>query len=279
MAKAPTTAPPDRPESTALSTAGSTELAAFDPGEVEGLQGLGYSDKQEDSLVPLFSLLQDNSGEVKERHPKRIQGARAGNMIMRSLKKVVDVDVNPLAVIPCAFTHYWVQWRGEPGEGKTITQYPFDDRPKDAREVPDSQNPDKKIWVMPNGDRLQDTRYHYCIALVDEQWMPVVIPMGGTNHTVSRQWTALQKQKLIPGSQTKAPAWFCVYQLKTQYQSSGAQSWFTYDVRDGGWVPDKLLRDEGRRIYESVQEGVLTADVRSDEPDKNRDQDQGDSPV
>src|SRR5689334_9659633 len=53
---------------------------------------LRYSTKAEDTLVPIVSILQDNSGEVKKQHAKRIEGADAGDLIIRAFKKVIKVS-------------------------------------------------------------------------------------------------------------------------------------------------------------------------------------------
>lgn len=46
--------------------------------EVDELGGLGYSENSEDSMIPILAILQDNSAEVKKKHPKYIEGAEAG---------------------------------------------------------------------------------------------------------------------------------------------------------------------------------------------------------
>lgn len=264
MARSPAAAAPaaeERKGDVVLFRSGTSGLPAIDDRETQGLVGLGYSEKAEDSLVPIVSLLQEGSGEVKRNHPKQMQGAIAGNhLIIRSLKKLIDVSETPLPVIPCGFTHHWVEWEGEPGEGTVVAQYPFEERPAEAKEVPDPQNDKRNNWIMPSGTRLVDTRYHYCLAHIDDSWMPVVIPMGGTNHTVSRTWTSQQKLVRLP-SGAKAPSWFMWYNFSTQFNSRGSQSWYTYDIDPGGWVPDRELRDEGRKIFESLQQGIIEPDV------------------
>lgn len=239
----------------------------IDESEIAGLESLGYSEKAEDNLVPIMSLLQDQSAEVKRNHPRQMEGALAGNFLIRSLKKLINVagteDARPLPVIPCGFQHMWVQWRGEPGEGQVITQYPFDDRPAEAEEKPDPQNEDRTIWYMPNGDRLVDTRYWYCLAHIDGNWGQVVIPMAGTQHTVSRTWNNLQRALRLPNG-AKAPAWFRMYSIGSQFNQRGSQSWYTYDIRDMGWVADRELRDEGRKINESLTAGDIRPDTAAE---------------
>lgn len=250
----------------------STDLAEFDASELEGLQNLGYSQKAEDGLVPILAILQENSGEAKANHPKA-QAYNSqkdirlpGNLILRSMKKLIPVNGDqPILVIPCGFVHVWGEWEGEPGEGKPTGRYPFDQRPNEAVEKKDAQNPDKTFWAMPNGRRLVDTREWYCLINFDGTWRQVMVPMAGTNHTVSRLWTELQKAKVIPGSGQKAPAWFCQYTLSTAYQTRGSQSWFTYDINEAGWVSDPKLRAMGRAMNESLNLGALAPDLEGED--------------
>lgn len=233
--------------------------------ELQGLASLGYSQKAEDSLIPIVGILQDNSGEVKKKHDRYLEGAEPGMMIIRSLQKLYSGEDGTFVFQPCGFQHMWVEWNGEPGEGAPVSQYPFDDRPDDAREVDDPQNPDRKIWKMPNGNRLVDTRYHFGHIISDGfDPIPAVIPMAGTNHGISRQWTALMKQFRIPGTGQAAPAWFRAYAITTAFTQRGSQSWYKYAVKDMGWIGDKALRQAGRNMSESVSKMEIRADIESE---------------
>lgn len=252
-------------ESTDVALYGSQEmLPAGLESELEGLTNLGYSEKAEDSLIPIMVILHDNSAEVKPRHERYIDGAMAGHLIIRALNMVIDPEKSPVIVQPAAFQHMWVQWQGEPGEGVVTGQYPYDDRPEDAVEKEDDTGErTRTYWQMPNGDRLVDTRYHYAFLLVRNSWMPIVIAMGGTNHTPSRGWTNLMKTFKLPNGQ-QAPAWFRFYRFTTKFQSRGTQSWFIYEIKDQGWVADASLRAAGRRLMESVVSETISPDVKSE---------------
>ena len=198
--------------------------------EILAEEGLGYSEKSEDSMVPILSILQDNSAEVKKRHSKHIEGAEAGDMIIRSLGRVIKMGENdpPMEIQPCGFDHMWVRWDGEPGEGVPVGQYPFEQRPEEAVERKISDADDRTEWRMPDGTRLVDTRYHY-VNVVDQDGsvFPVVIPFGGTNHTVSRQWTAQMRQFSVPGRPgVKAKSFMRTYGLRTAFKQRGEQSWY-----------------------------------------------------
>lgn len=265
MAKA--AVPAKRPEEDANNPlavlGGNTSLEAIGK-ELEGLDGLGYSDKAEDALIPILSILQDNSGEVKNKHPRRIEGAVAGELIIRSLKQRYEGEKDGILFQPCAFQHVWVEWEGEPGEGRPVKVYPFDDKPNEAREVEDPQDETRKSWLMPNGNRLVDTRYHYGYLIMGDQTLSIVIPMSGSNHSVSRQWTAIMKEIRIPGSGTRAPAWFRCYKLRTLFSQRGQQTWYKYQIDDAGWIGDAAMRAAGRQMFEAVNEMRVAPDIEAE---------------
>lgn len=250
----------------ALSTLAGNELAPADfAGELGGLTDLGYSTKAEDTLVPILSILQDNSGEVKKNHSRRLDGAESGHLIIRSIQKLIDPK-DPVLFQPCAFGHNWVAWRGEPGDGVVTGNYPFDDMPKEAEKVVEKRDDgsDAEVWKMPDGSRLVDTRYHYgYLFLADGTQMQIAIPMAGTNHAASRGLTQLMSMQRLPGG-ARAPGWFCVYRLDTKYNERGTQSWYNYSISWHGWVLDRAQRDAGRLLNEMSQANEIQADVAAE---------------
>lgn len=242
----------------------STQLSTELMDEIAGEQGMGYSERSEDSMVPILGILQDNSAEVKTRHSKHIEGARPGDLIIRSIGRVIpmgDTDP-PISVQPCGFDHQWVEWAGEPGEGAPVANYPFDDRPADAVEKPKTDGEGME-WRMPNGNRLVDTRYHY-VNLIDDDGssMPLVIPMSGSNHTPSRQWTAQMKQFTVPGRPgVKAKSFMRAYGLRTAFNQRGSQSWYKYSITDFGWIQDEAQLYEGLSLFRAVRDQEVSAEV------------------
>ncbi len=233
--------------------------------------GMGYSENSEDSLIPILAILQDNSAEIKKKHEKYIDGAEAGDMIIRSLQRVFKVDTDgntSLRIQPCAFQHVWVAWDGDPGEGAPVQQYPFDDMPE-HEEVKDPQNPDKTLFITPEGYRLVDTRYHFGQIVDGDELIPIIVPMSGSNHTVSRAWTAQMKQFKVPGKNTRAPAFFRTYSFSTTFTQKGANSWYRYKITDLGWLTDEFALRSGFEMMKAVDSEVILADVTKDEVEKD----------
>jgi hypothetical protein len=224
--------------------------------------GAGISDKIEDSLVPVVSILQDNSGEVKKMHERRVEGAEAGMLVIRSLRRTYAGDAG-LFVQPTAFDHIYVEWSGEPGEGNPVAQYSITSMPADAISVPDPQNPSKFILRRKsNGNRLVDTRNHYAHVLIPgEAVIPVVIPMSGSNHATSRMWTNLMKQLTFNGK--IAPGFFGKYHLTTKFRKKGQQSWFSYEIAPAGLITNKGLLLAGRDAFETFRAKPPELDLKA----------------
>lgn len=250
-------------------------LPADISGELEDLEDLGFSDRVEDRLIPILSILQEQSGEVKSRHTKHVDGAEPGMIIVRALQRIYASEITKdgaqdgVIFQPCAFDHMWVEWEGEPGEGAPIANYPFTEDPSvhGARQVQDPQDPDRMIWVgTSRNTRFVDTRYHYGHVIDGASVYAAVVAMGGTNHTISRQWTAIMDQKRVPTPQgpRKAPAWFCLYRLNTRFTERGSQSWFKYEIRELGWCQDADLRQMGRDLNEAIRAKEMVVDLESE---------------
>lgn len=225
--------------------------------------GAGFSHEAEDSLVPILGIVQENSGEVKKKGPKYVEGIEPGMLIIRSMGKTFSVEKDETALLfqPCAFMHVWIEWQGEPGDGIPVNRFMFNDPPPDRREVSDPQNAERKMWVRENGNRLVETREHYGHVILPEGAIPVVLPMAGTNHKTSRELTNILKFARLPTPKGPMcpPGWFKQVALTTKYQQRGTQSWYKLAVKDAGFVQDKALRDAGKTLYESVSTGAVTA--------------------
>lgn len=235
--------------------------------EMYGSDVLGYSEKSDDSLIPVLSILQDNSGEVKKKHERYVEGAEAGMFIIRSLQMVFEAD-KPILFQPCGFSHMWVEWTGEPGEGGApVAQYHFDERPAAAEQIVSKDG--KSEWRMPEtNNRLVETRHHFGnIVRGEGEITPVVIAMSGTNHSVSRQWTAVMKQFRVPNKNVKAPAFMRTYELSTSFTQKGSQSWYKYKVKDAGWITSRQLLEEGFAFAKAIAANEVRAGVDNEGAD------------
>lgn len=231
----------------------------------EGSAGQGVSTSQEDTIIPLLYILQDNSPQVKKRDPKYIEGCEPGDILLTSLGRFWKGDKG-LLFQPCAFGREWVEWRPRNKGGGMVGRHAS--MPADAEQEQDEENPQKQVWVRPNGMEIVDTRYHFGFYLNGDEALgdgeplgpgQAVLPLSSTGHTFSRQWMTQMGQIRLPNKKI-APSRARQWRLTTIPRTNGVgQSWFGLTVHDEGWIQDAEQFDAGTALFEAIQEGSLRA--------------------
>lgn len=242
------------PKSNVPAPAASAGVPAFMADKAKSDVGKGTSQSQDDNLVPLIYVLQAQSPQVQTRNPEYIDGAVAGDIWLRNAAEPIVKGEEGFLFQPCFFSKDWVEWK--PNRGGYAGRH--DTRPADAVERPDPQDPERKLWMRPNGNIVQETRYHIGFV-IDEKTgaaFPFVIPFKGSGHTVSRQWMFMMNGKSIPGVEGPAPSWSCYYRLKTKFKSNTKGEFFVLDPEDAGWVETEADYQRGQKLYEGFATGA-----------------------
>lgn len=245
---------PAKAETNTPAVAAGANVPAFMADKAKADVGKGASQEQDDNLVPLIYILQALSPQVQERNPEYIKGAKPGDIWLRNAPEPIVAGEEGFLFQPCYFTKDWVEWK--PQRGGYAGRH--DQRPADAVERPDPQDAQRMIWVRPNGNIVQETRYHigYVINEKTGAAMPFVIPFKGAGHTVSRQWMFSINSKVIPDVEGPAPAWSCYYRLKTKFRTNAKGEFFVLDPSDAGWVETEAEYTRGQKLYEGFAAGA-----------------------
>lgn len=249
-----------------MSSAG---LPADIAAEAAELAGMGTSAAADDNIIPFLSLLQDMSPQAKKRDPAYIEGAEPGFIFNKASRQIWGPD-DVLEVQPCYFDRSIVEWVPRNNGGGFVARHPLLPAGPEAtmqqlgaQQKPDPQDPKKMRWVLPNGNELIDTRYHFVnIVHPDGRLEPVVLSFSSTGHGVSRQWMTLMRQAQVPTAKgpVVAPSFFKKYRVKSQARSNNKGDFFVLAVEDAGWIQDAGIRAAGRALYESVSSGSVKAD-------------------
>lgn len=280
--KATTNKAPARGGSTSRAVAnkstggGSTAVANVD--DIEKLMnaeaGRGTSQDMSDNIVPLIYILQALSKPCVKGTPEYIKGAEPGFVWARGTKDFVDGEEG-IQVQPVHFEKCWIEWL--PERGGFVARHK--DRPAEAKQIEDPKKPEKKIWVMPNGNTVNESREH--VVLVHGMYdkpTPFVIPMSGSQHSASRGWMGLMNKKSTPDGKGIAPSYAYVYQMRTTHRTNGKDNWFGWDIVDAGDEGTPMLVTElengaeaymlARQICQQFTSGALRADNGGDETDQ-----------
>lgn len=239
----------------------SVQVSERDQDLLEKYAGAGYSHEAEDRLTPVLAILQDLSGEVKKQHERHVPGAEPGMFILRSLRLLYPGEPG-LLVQPFGFSHFLIEWTGDVGDGIPVSRFPWGDPPSDMKEFPHPQDPNRTVLKRTStGNRLVDTREHYANLLVQGMDpFPMVIPMSGSNHNTSRQWTNMMSNMSYQGR--KLPAFFRSYSLKTVFRKRGSNmSWFCYHVDPRALITNRALLELGANSFDAMKIKPIEANL------------------
>jgi hypothetical protein len=217
--------------------------------EMERDSGRGFSQKREDSVVPLVRVLQDLSPQVKPRDPAYIEGAQAGDFFIPANNRLIKGSEG-MVVIPCGFHHEWVEWKPR-GQGGIAAKYAIDALPQDAEEFMD-----KNRRVLKRGDNdLIETRYHFVL----HEGQGYVIPFSSTGHQTSKKWTFMMSSKRLPNGRPY-PGFACKYLLKTSLRKNADGEWYGVDVVDlESWTPAPEYK-LARAMATAIETGAKVAE-------------------
>jgi hypothetical protein len=236
--------------------------------DAEALAGMGTSASADDNIIPFLSLLQDMSPEAKKRDPKYVEGAEPGFILNKASRQIWGPN-DLLEVQPCAFDRTIVEWVPRDNGGGFVARHTLLPAGPDAtmrslgaKEQPDPRDPKKVRWVLPNGNELIDTRYHFVnIVHPDGRLEPVVMSFSSTGHSVSRQWMTLMRQAQVPTSKgpAVAPSFFKKYRVTAAPRKNNKGEFFVLDFKDAGWIHDAGVRAAGKALHDSVKAGDVKA--------------------
>jgi len=268
--KAATPPPAGKGKEVALKTQGTSELDEAAQAELMKMyaedSGKGVSTAVEDNIVPLIYILQSNSPQVQKKGDQYVDGAEAGSIWFRGTKTVVPGDEGIL-VSPVHKTNVWIEWM--PNRGGFVGRHGAE-RPKEAVQKVDPQNPKKKFWALPNGNHVVETREHVVIVLgVFDSPQAFVVPMSGSGHGASRKWNTAMKAKTVPNIEPPlpAPSYSFLWRMKLEFRTNDQGDWFMWDIVEGGEDETELmLSDVGvarmaRQLQKDFESGAKKADI------------------
>lgn len=215
--------------------------------------GKGVSTAVEDNIVPLVRVLQPLSKALQKNNPDFIQGAMAGDILLKNSAKPLVKGDEGFLFQPCYFAKAWVIRIPLANGGGFVGQ--SNDLPKEAIGTPSTRNPSITEYKMPNGNEVIETRYHSGFVHLDGGTrLPYVIPMSSTGHTASKNWMFLMSNKRIEGK--PAPSFASLYRLKTRDRSNASGTWSTWDISDAGWVQNEEDYLRGKALFEAFDNGA-----------------------
>lgn len=260
----------EKEETTAVAVKASTSLPAhLNLDAVEADRGAGAQNiKASDTQTPLLTVLQSNSPQCKKMDGKYIKGAEEGHFFNNVTNEVYDGAAG-IIVVPCFFEKVYIEWK--PNRGGFVEIHGVDTPLKDqVKMVPSSENPDKLIPILPNGNILIETNQHYVLLLKEDgSFEPAVMPMSSSALKTSRQWNTLIKRVMLQGKSGmfNPASYYCHYKITTVARQNDDFSWAGMSVENLGPVPTNEIYSAGRALEQAVNAGTVKVKQElNDEP-------------
>lgn len=206
----------------------------------------------EDAAVPYLAILQSQSPQVKKGHPARIEGAEEGDLFNSVTQRVYKGGVR---LIPCGFRKAWVEWVPKTAGGGFVASYDNDARLAECRKDPATGRD-----MLPNGNHLVATAYHYVLVVdPDGGAERVVISMSSTQLKKSRRWNSqmMALQVDTPQGKLAAPPFAFSYLAGTVLEQKDSNSWFGWNILNPEMVEDVGIFQMAVKFWQDVGKGAV----------------------
>lgn len=230
--------------------------------------GLEQADKDA-FAIPFLRILQSTSPQVKRTSGKAIEGAAEGMLYNTVSQEFLDTVKVATHIVPVYYRRAFMEWKvREEGGGYVAEHSPAEGVHLLATTERDELNRD----ILPNGNQLSDTRYHY-IMLVHEDgtFEPLIVTMERTQLKRSKRLNSdinlKRKAKCVPGAAL-------MYKVGVEAESKDENSWWSWDLKFSGLVQDQALFDSAIEFQDQIRAGEIkeATDSLVDTDDEGQDQ-------
>jgi len=230
----------------------STNVAKVD---FEQDAGLGVDFNQEDLAIPFLQVLQKGSPQIDEDHPDFAQWEHLKAKTGQFFNTVTYELFDEVFVIPCGYVPSYVEWKDrQTAGGGWVAQHPIE-----TSLIEQCKRNDKNQDVLPNGNILVQTHYHYCLVVdVDTGKMtPVVVAMSSTQLKKSRRWNTMLSTMTLDGSNGPyiPPIFSHIWRLTTVAESNDKGNWRGYAIEVSQVVDNVAVYQAAKDFYSLIKKG------------------------
>lgn len=216
--------------------------------------GAGLDFGAQDMAIPFLMILQSGSPQVK-RGEQQVAGASEGDVFNTITGEIFKAGTG-VTVIPCAYQKRWVEWRPRESGGGFVAQHESEAIMSSCKRI-DGKD------VLPNGNVIVTTAYHYVIILSPNgDYSMAVISMTSTQLKKSRKWNSLianQKMTAKDGRKFTPAMYAMMYKLDTIPESNDMGAWSGWHIEAAEPVVNPDLYRAAKEFAESVKAGKTSA--------------------
>ena len=186
--------------------------------DLAALSGQGFEDADSQAFaIPFLRILQALSPQVDQTEAAYIDGASQGQFFNTITNELYGDSVE---VIPVHYVREFIEWA--PNRGGFQKAHGSDPAILDRVTRVD----DKNNQYLDNGNTIQDTRNHFVLIVSELYKGPVILNLSSSGIKHSRKWMSMMNALVIPGTETKAPMFAGVWEIKTTKNKNDDGTWY-----------------------------------------------------
>lgn len=208
-----------------------------------------------DVALPYIYILQANSPQVNPGRSEYVEGAQASMFFNNVADAAFEARTNGLMFVPCAYERRYVEWVHRDNGGGWVADYPV------TSNILENTRPDEMGKPrLPNGNVIVETAYHYGLVLDPETgvWSQCVLPMKSTALKKNRAWNNALTTTKIPGTDIQAPRFLYAYNLQTEMETKGENSWWNFKITKHEEPVSSEVYANAKAFAELVTAGSIT---------------------
>ncbi len=226
--------------------------------DAKKMSGFGTLNLARDTAIPYISILQTSSPQVNPSKAEYIESAKAGQLFNTVTQETFDT----LEVIPVFYHLKYVEWKPREQGGGFINSHDADSGIIGQTK----RDPMTNKMILPNGNHIVQTAYHYVLMITDGGYQNAVISMSSSQLKKSRRWNSLMLSQKIkgPSGMFTPPTYAFTYKLSSVSESNDRGSWFGFSIEKGDQVTDASIYGESKAFAQSASSGAV--DAKPQEP-------------
>jgi len=226
------------------------------------IEDAGLEQADSDSFaIPFLRVLQSGSPQVKKTSGKCIDGAEEGMLFNTVSQEFIDTAKEHVHVVPVYYRRAFMEWKLREDGGGYVAEHPPE---KGAAMLAETERDDKNRDILPNGNQITDTRYHY-VMLVHEDgtFEPLIITMERSQLKKSKRFNSdinLKRQS------RNVPTSALMYKVGVEGETKDDDSWWSWDLKFDDLVQDQKLFDAAIEFQGQIRAGEIkeAADTLAD---------------
>ena len=221
--------------------------------DAKKMSGFGTLNLARDTAIPYISILQTSSPQVNPSKAEHIESAKAGQLFNTVTQETFDT----LEVIPVFYHLKYVEWKPREQGGGFINSHDADSGIIGQTK----RDPMTNKMILPNGNHIVQTAYHYVLMITDGGYQNAVISMSSSQLKKSRRWNSLMLSQKIkgPSGMFTPPTYAFTYKLSSVSESNDRGSWFGFSIEKGEQVSDPTIYQESKAFAQSASSGAIDA--------------------